>query len=275
VKKFADLHIHTYFSDSTLSPQRVIETAKERGLSCVGIADHDTVKGIKPTLEAAKGMGIEVIPGIELSSQIDDKDVHMLGYLIDYDSEDLNRILVRIQETRIKRIKKIINKLKEQGINNISAEEVYNLSRSDAVGRPHLARILIQKGWVSSIAEAFDRYLADGKSAFVRKFKMSPYEAIGLIEKAGGVAVLAHPMVSQVDELIPEFAKAGLRGLEVFYPNCSKTVMEYYRAIAEKYGLILTGGSDAHGDAKRNTFLGKTKISYDYVERLKKMKNNV
>ncbi len=267
--RLADLHIHTHFSDSTSSPEEVIEHAHENGLSCIAIADHDTVDGIKPTMEAAKKYGIEVIPAIELSSEVNGKDVHILGYLFDYENEEFIGRTKDMQNVRGTRMEKMIEKLKTLGINNITLEEANELTQSDSVGRPHLATLLIEKGWVKNNKMAFDKYLSDDAPAFVPKFKQTPYEAIEMIRKAGGIAVLAHPMLTRVDELIPSLVEAGLGGLEVYYPGNSDNVTCFYEGLVKKHGLIATGGSDAHGSIKRHTCVGKMKIPYELVEKLK------
>ncbi|MBN1870709.1 MAG: PHP domain-containing protein [Candidatus Omnitrophica bacterium] len=267
--RLADLHIHTYFSDSTSSPEEVVEQAHEQGLDCISISDHDTIEGIEPSAEAAKKYNIEVIAGIELSSEINGIDVHVLGYLFDLHDREFADCVDRMQNERVVRMQKMIDKLRSMGIDNITSEEVSGLTRSDSLGRPHLATLLREKGWVTSTQMAFDKYLADDAPAFVPKFKQTPYEAIALIRKAGGVAVLAHPMLTHVDELIPGFAEAGLGGLEVYYPGNSDTITRFYEGLAKKYGLVTTGGSDAHGSVKNHTYVGKVKIPYDLVEKLK------
>ncbi len=267
--KLADLHIHTFFSDSTSSPEEVVEDAKQKNLNCIAITDHDTTDGIKPTQEAAKKSGLEVLPGIELSSEIHEKDIHILGYLMDFEDEKLQSELLKMQDARQRRVETMILKLKTQGINNIEPEEVFSLVRSKAVGRVHLATILKQKGHVHTIGQAFEKFIGEGCAAYVKKFKITPFEAIALIRKFNGVAVLAHPMLNGKDELIPSFAEAGLQGIEVYYPNISETTMRYYEGIAKKHNLIATGGSDGHGRAKTSTFIGKIKIPYEIVEKLK------
>ncbi|HQP10501.1 MAG TPA: PHP domain-containing protein [Candidatus Omnitrophota bacterium] len=267
--RFADLHIHTHFSDSTSSPEEVVEQAHDNGLSCIAIADHDTVEGVGPTIEAAKKYDIEVLPAIELSSEINGKDVHILGYLFDCGNAEFLGRIRRMQDSRMTRMKEMIGKLKELGIDNISSEEVNGLTQSDSVGRPHLAALLQEKGWVKTQQMAFNKYLADDAPAFVPKFKQTPYEAIDLIRKAGGVAVLAHPMLTRVDELIKSLVDAGLGGLEVYYPGNFDSVTQFYEGLAKKYGLLATGGSDAHGNIKKHTYIGKIKIPYELVEKLK------
>jgi len=265
----ADLHIHTHFSDSTQSPQEVVEQARESDLSCISITDHDTIDGIQPTTEAARKFEIEVIPGIELSSEVNGKDVHLLGYLFDYKDHEFIRKINNIQNARISRMHEMIDKLKHMGIDNITPDEVCKLAQSNSVGRPHLATVLQEKGWVSSNQEAFNKYLADGALAYVPKFKQTPTEAIQLIREAGGIAVLAHPMLTKVDDLISSFVEAGLGGIEVYYPNTKNAVIQFYESLAQKHSLIMTGGSDAHGAVKKHTYVGKLKIPYELVEKLK------
>ncbi len=264
-----DLHIHTHFSDSTLSPREALEEAFRAGITCISITDHDTVEGLAPAIEEAKSFGIEVLSGVELSSEMDQKDIHILGYLFDPLNSTLQSRLFLMQNARVERMRKMIERLKTLGVDNIELSEVCALSQSRSVGRPHLAAVLLKKGWITSIREAFDRFIGEGGPAFAEKFKMTPFEAIELIVKAGGVAVLAHPMVTNRDELIPRMVEAGLKGIEVYYPNYSSGAISYYEGIAQKNNLIMTGGSDAHGAVKDNTFIGKIKIPYSVVEKLK------
>lgn len=269
MNKWADLHIHTYYSDSTSSPQEVVDDALKADLSCIAITDHDVVDGIDPVKAIAAKHGIEVIAGIELSSEINGKDIHILGYGFDYHDSPLVQKLVQIQDARIERIKKMIDKLKGLGIHNISFEEVAAKTHSNAVGRPHLAMVLQEKGWVSSMRAAFDKYIGETGPAYFTKYNQTPFEAIQLIIDSGGVAVMAHPMSTQKDELISQFVRAGMGGLEVYYPNCSEVVLKFYKSLAKKYNILATGGSDAHGKAKSYTHVGKTQIPYELVEALK------
>lgn len=266
----ADLHIHTHYSDSTSSPQEVVEQSLKAGLGCIAITDHDTIDGIAPTIEAAAPHNLEVLPGVELSSEMNGKDIHILGYLFDFSAAELRERLSLMQNARVERMKKMIEKLRSLGVNNIELEEVTALAQSKSVGRPHLAQVLLEKGCVTSLKAAFDRYLDDDGPAYVPKLELAPSDAIGLIRQFGGVAVLAHPMLTLVDELIPGFVEAGLGGLEVNYPNVPENIRVFYKNLAEKYGLAVTGGSDAHGNAKKHTWIGKTSVPYRAVEELKK-----
>ena len=267
--KSADLHIHTHYSDGTMSPQEVVADALHCGINCIAITDHDTVDGISPAIEAARGCDLEVLPGIELSTEINGKDVHMLGYLFNWQDASLVEQLKEMQNARAERMKQMIQKLEALGIHNISFEEISDAARTKALGRPHLAAALVEKKIVGNMRAAFDKYLAEGAPAYVPKFKQTPQEAIQLIKGLGGIVVLAHPMLTNVDELIPGLVAAGLGGLEAHYPNCSVNVMCFYENLARKHHLVITGGSDAHGAAKKHTFIGKVRIPYDLVEKLK------
>ncbi len=281
---FADLHIHTFYSDSSSSPEEVVQEALKNQLCAIAITDHDTIDGVVPTQKAARPVQspeglygareheLEVIPGIELSSEVQGKDIHILGYFIDLEDEVLKAELDKIQNVRGERIREMIERLKKQGIHNITPEEVSERAHSKSVGRPHLAAVLQEKGWVTTLREAFDRYLGEECPAYVPKFPMSPYQAIAFIRKFKGVAVMAHPMITQRDELIPGFIEAGLQGIEVYYPNYSNNSIEFYEGIARKHNLVCTGGSDAHGKNRPTTYVGKKKVPIEVVERLKELR---
>jgi predicted metal-dependent phosphoesterase TrpH len=265
----ADLHIHTYYSDSTSSPQEVVDDALKAGLSCIAITDHDIVEGVNPTIEAAASHALEVVPGIELSSEFENCDIHILGYFIDYTQASFLEKINIFLDARMERMKTMIMNLKAVGVNNIEFEEVCALTHSKAVGRAHLAMLLQQKGWVSNFKAAFEKYLSPGCPGYAPKFNQTPFEAIELIRSCGGVAVMAHPMLTQKDELIPRFAAAGMQGLEVYYPNSMDAVTQFYERIAKKNNLIATGGSDAHGKAKSYTYVGKRTVPVSVVEQLR------
>ncbi len=265
----ADLHIHTHYSDSTLTPEDVVQRACEARVTCIAVTDHDTVEGIQPIEDLAPHYGVEIIPGVELSCEEQNRDIHILGYFIDKSDPALLTALKGFQSVRVERIYRMIEKLAGLGIRDICYEEVAEQTQANVVGRLHLAQLLIRKGWVSDHREAFGKYLGQGAPAYEKKSRLSGREAIDLIHQAGGLAVLAHPMVTNVDHLIPRFAKAGLDGLEVYYPHTHETIRQYYEKKAEKYQLLTTGGSDAHGDHKWHTYIGKVAIPYDLVEQMK------
>ncbi|MDE1921141.1 MAG: PHP domain-containing protein [Candidatus Omnitrophica bacterium] len=269
----ADLHIHTYFSDSTASPQEVVDEAVKAGLSHIAITDHDIVQGVAAAMEAAGPRGLEVVPGVELSSEFEGCDIHILGYFIDHQQGPLAEKINDFLDARQDRMKRMITKLKSIGIDNIEFEEVAALTHSRAVGRSHLAMMLLNKGWVNNIRAAFEKYIGPGCPGYAPKYKQTPFEAIDLIRKSGGVAVMAHPMLTQKDELIPRLKAAGLKGLEVYYPNTTETVIRFYERIAQKNGLTATGGSDAHGKAKPYTHIGKQTVPSEVVEQLRRAKD--
>lgn len=269
MSKFADLHIHTFYSDSTSSPEEVVNEALDAKLSCIAITDHDTIDGIEPTMNLAKARGLEVLTGVELSTEVDGKDIHLLAYCFDPRNPALLSVIAQAQDGRVERMRQMIAKLKTLGVNNIEFDEVSALAHSRSLGRPHLATMLKEKGWVSDLSQAFHKYIGEEAPAYVSKFKLSPFDAIKLVRDAGGVTVLAHPMITNRDELLPAFVEAGLQGIEVYYPNYPPISIEYYEKLARKYNLVMTGGSDAHGKAKTNTYIGRAKIPYELVEKLK------
>lgn len=272
--KFADLHLHTLFSDSTYSPQELIEETKRAGLSCISIVDHDTILGIEPCLEFSRLEDIEVLPGIELTAEYDGLEIHILGYLFDYKNKDLIEMLYLLKKERIERIYKIVDRLNSMGI-NLKAEAVFNIAKEATVGRLHVARAMLAEGLIGSIPEAFTKFIGDKCPAFVLGFSLSPYEAIKLIKKAGGIPVLAHPYTLNRDDLIPKLIDYGIMGLEVYYPEHSASMVDFYLSLARKYNLLVTGGSDCHGNAKPEIKIGSIKVSYDLVERLKAAKEKI
>lgn len=266
----ADLHVHTNFSDGTYSPQEVVQQAINLGISCLAITDHDCVDGIEHAIEEAKKYDVEIIPGVELTGEIKDEEIHILGYFIDYKVDWFIEELNKFCKLRIDRINEMVKKLKDNGV-NIDAEEVFELSGKGSVGRLHLAKIMHEKGVVSSIYDAFKQYIGYGKSCYVKKFNLTPQQAIETIKKIGGVAVLAHPKVMGKDEFIPEYVKWGLKGIEVYHSDHSQADVQHYKEVALKYGLLITGGSDCHGLGKGKLLMGKVTVGYEIVEQLKEV----
>jgi len=266
--KLADLHLHTFFSDGTFSPEELVERAKKAGLSCIAITDHDIISGIAPAQKIAAD-SLEVISGIELSAEINSKEIHVLGYFIDTQSLRLQKEIEKINIIRRERVFEMVDKLNKMGV-NLEAEDVFKVAGQGSVSRLHIAMAMVSKGNVSNIYEAFSRYIGNKGPAYVGKFSLTPEDAFGLIREAKGIAVLAHPQASNCDELIPSFVKAGLRGLEVYYPEHSESTVNRYLQLAGKYNLLVTGGSDCHGQFKPDVSVGKVSIPYELVERLKK-----
>lgn len=266
-----DLHTHTYFSDGELSPEELILKAKRNAIKVLGICDHDT-------LEARNFMpetDLEVILGTELSLSDGEKDIHLLVYFPEPGSE-LEKTLINIRKVRFDRIKKIIKKLRDLGI-KIELEEIMNEKDVQAFGRPHIARILVKKGYVSSLDEAFELYLGKDRPAYVPKFKLTPKEGIELAIKSGGIPVIAHPGIENLDyDYLDYLKKLGMKGVEVFYPDHDSEKEKYYLVYAVRNNLLITGGSDFHGDYHddKNIIASKT-CPYEYYLELKKFKNEM
>lgn len=272
--KFADLHLHTLFSDGTYSPFELISESRKAGLSAIAVVDHDTVEAISPTIEIAKIENIEVLSGIELSAEYENAEIHILGYLIDYKNKALLERLEALKKNRINRVYKIVDKLKDMGI-TLNPQDVFDISGQGTVGRLHIARALVSEGKVSSVFEAFQKYLGDNAPCYVLGFKFSPNEAIKLIKDTGGIPVLAHPYTLHNDDLILKFIDYGLMGLEVYYPEHSQSMINAYLNLAKKHNLLVTGGSDCHGNAKPDIRIGSIKIPYELVESLKVAKDKL
>ncbi len=266
---YADLHVHTNASDSTFGPDEVILNAKLVGLSAVGITDHDTVDSLDRALLLGKEAGVEVIPGIELSAEEGQAEIHILGYFINHKDPVFAATLKMLRESRLERAKEIIRKLKGQNV-NIELEDVLKLTESyTSVGRLHIARALKDAKHVSTIGDAFRRYIGQNGPAYVGKHKMSPREVIRMIKAAGGAAVLAHPVVLNNDELVKSMIPMGLDGIEVYHTEHNTAAVERYKAMAQANGLAMTGGSDCHGMSKNKMLLGTILIPYEYVEQLR------
>ncbi len=269
--KTADLHLHTFFSDGTYSPEELVNEASNQGLSAIAITDHDTVDGIDRGIEAGKLSGIEVLPGIELTVEYQAKEIHLLGYLIDYKNEDLKQKLKVLNNNRVERIYKITDKLKEQGV-NLNPQAVFNLAKNGSPGRLHIARAMVAEGIISSTYEAFRKYIGDKCPSYAAGFKFSPQEGIDLIKSLKGIPVLAHPYSINNDELIPLLVDFGLMGIEVYYAEHTQSMINFYFDMVKKYNLLMTGGSDCHGNAKSEIKIGTIKIPYELVEKLKEVK---
>jgi predicted metal-dependent phosphoesterase TrpH len=255
-----DLHLHTTYSDGSLTPSEVLALAQKAHVSSLAITDHDTVDGIPDALNAGAQYGIEVIPGIEISSRYGEGELHVLGYFLDWKDEGLRAELDRLKETRHVRNPRIIQKLNELGL-DITYDEVRNLAGNASVGRPHIARVLMNKGYVTSAKEAFNRYLADGAAAHVPRDLPDPVRAIAMIRAAKGVAVLAHPVwadrgPTRIYALCEQLKEGGLQGIEVHYSTHKPEQTQEYLNTARQLGLLVTGGSDFHGLTKPDIEVG-------------------
>lgn len=267
----ADLHLHTLFSDGTETPERVVELAKAAGVSCIAITDHDTLAGLPSAEPVAQRLGIELIPGVEMSASAGGVEVHLLGYWVDGAHAPFRAHLERQHARRIGRIHEMVAQLGRAGV-RIDAAEVLALAGEGTVGRPHVARILVKRGYVATMPEAFDKYIGDGKPGFVPGSPIEPRGIIQLIRNAGGVPVLAHPMYLRNDALVEQFARDGLAGIEAQHSSHPPELVLRYERLAEKLKLLVTGGSDFHGNAKEGLPVGAVKVPYAMVDALRRWK---
>jgi 3',5'-nucleoside bisphosphate phosphatase len=246
-----DLHLHSIYSDGTATPAELTAMAARAGLSCISLTDHDTVEGSAEAAELGRQHGIEVISGLEISAVHGDISLHILGYGIDYTSDEFHHWLARLQHGRSERNERILGKMRQLG-HDIDPHELQSISGHGQAGRPHIARLLMNRGIVSSFNEAFTLYLRKGGRAWAGRFAYTAAESIRMIHRAGGLAVMAHPgqltpWVSSLSLLIAQLVECGLDGLEVHYPSHSAVLKKRLEVIAGKYNLVVTGGSDYHG----------------------------
>jgi len=267
-KKNVDLHIHTTFSDGSSTVKEVLETAYSKGIKAISITDHDCTDAYPYAFELGAQLGIEVIPGVELSSEIDGTDIHVLGYFIDPNNEILAGRLSEMKDARYYRAKKMVENLNKQGI-DLRFETVLSIAGVGAIGRPHIAAAMLKEELVYSFREAFEKYIGYGSPSYVEKLKMEPKEVFDLVKQSGGVPVLAHPGVTQVDERIPEFIREGLLGIEVYHTEHPTSAERHYTRIAKKHHLAITGGSDFHSNNHNKSEIGIPLVPYSTVKSLK------
>jgi hypothetical protein len=275
---FIDLHTHSNASDGSFPPREVVRLAKERGLKALALTDHDTIDGLAEAVAAGREFGVEVIPGVEISARHPSGSIHILGYFLDYESELLAQRLAVLKQARKDRNPQIIDKLNKLGI-PVTMEQVEAISGGGQVGRPHIAQALYQSGYVQSFQEAFDIYLGNDGLAYVSKFRFSPEEATAMIRDANGIPVLAHPFTlglhtsETLRPVLKELRDLGLAGLECYYPEHSFGQEALYLYLARELGLLITGGSDFHGDNKPEVSLGRITcqplLVYDLVVAMK------
>lgn len=266
----ADLHVHSTASDGRLSPEAIVHQAAEHGLSVIAITDHDSVEGVAPALVTAKAFpGLRVIPGVELSTDAPHGEIHVLGYFIDYTNRDFQTKLERLRHSRLHRAQEMIAKLRNFGI-YIEWERVRELAGTGSVGRPHIAQAMLEKGYITSIKEAFNEYIGREGPAYAERKKMAPSEAVALVLQVNGLPVLAHPFTTNNLEItIAELKAAGLVGIEAYYDGYSADERNRLIGLAEEHGLIVTGGSDYHGlEAANETVIGGVDVPMECVEQL-------
>lgn len=269
----ADLHTHSTASDGLSEPAEIVRQAKHVGLSAVSLTDHDAVLGIDEAVNAGEKLDIEVIPGIEISTLENGQDVHVLGYFINHKNKEFLHALEELQKVRDRRNEMMISKLNDLGIDITLDEVMTKLRRDDAnIGRPHIGEVLLDKGIVKSMEDAFDKYLGKNGKTYINPVRISPEEGIDLIKKAGGVPVLAHPGVYDDDVMVARLIKYGLVGIEAYHPDHDSHGERKYRDMAERYGVLATGGSDFHGSRGGTMFhapIGKKTVLYEVVDKLK------
>lgn len=281
MEKYIDLHVHSTASDGTLTPSRLVTLAEEKKLKAFALTDHDTTAGLKEALLASENTSVEVIPGIELSTTWLGRDVHIVGLDIDFENYYFQETLSRFQDSREIRNKKILSLLQKEGL-PISKEAMKEAFPDSIWTRAHFARFLLDHKLVSSMNEAFDRYLGDHAKCYVPREKVSPFQAISLIHEGGGIAVFAHPILCRLDKnrlesLTAELKQAGLDGIEAYYSTYRHADEQTIIQIAKRHGLALSGGSDFHGSNKPQIQLGtgkgNLKIPYQIWENLKQKRD--
>ncbi len=276
MEKYIDLHTHSLKSDGSMTPTQVVEEAKRAGLAAIALSDHDSVDGVREAVEAGKRLGVEVIPAIEFSV-ISKTETHILGYFIDIDNPDLKKTLREVVDLRIERNHVTCRRLNELGF-DITLEEVRALAPNNFVGRAHFARVLMDKGYIATVSEGFEKYMSVGKYAYCEKQRLSAREAIELITECGGISFLAHPHLTKLsDDELTEFLKElkgyGLCGLEGYYTDYTPEMQEKYQSMAKELGLMISGGTDFHAKMKPHISIGigtgNMRIPYSVVENMK------
>ena len=274
--EYIDLHTHSHFSDGSMSPTDLVKLAKECSLKAISLTDHDTIDGLDEFMEAGKQYGIEVIPGIEFSV-VSTGETHILGYNIDYKYEEFYSALDRVKKLRLENNVRTQNALQALGF-DVTVEDVRKISPVGNIGRAHFARVMADKGYASSVKEAFALYLDKGKPGYNSLRLLTPEDAITLIKNAGGKAYLAHLHLTkmegkELEDYLIRLKEAGLDGIEGYYTEYTPEMQDTYQALAKKYGLLLSGGSDFHGANKPHIKLGEgygnLKIPYSLVQNLK------
>lgn len=255
-----DMHVHTTASDGTMSPEHVVALAAMQGLKAIAITDHDTMAGIAEAGKAGELMNVTIIPGIEISTDYRGKDVHVLGYFLNENAQELQEYVTWAREKRMERNEKIIEKLQKKGY-DISVQRLRAQYPEAVLGRAHIARRLVELGAADNVREAFRKYLAKGRSCYVERERLPFEKAAGLIKRCGGVAVLAHPLQygygkAELEQLVKTAAQTGFSGMEIYYTGYTQGDQKKLFDLAEKYTLLPTGGSDFHGDNKPGVQLG-------------------
>ncbi|MDI6799259.1 MAG: PHP domain-containing protein [Actinomycetota bacterium] len=263
-----DLHIHTTASDGFYGPKTLLDKCKQASLKAVAITDHDSVDSVDEALSYGAKIGLDVVPSIELSSDLNGRDVHILGYYIDHRDRSFLSHLKLLRRTRRDRAIKMIKALNKRGV-DVSLEDLSKVVTNESSwGRAHISRVMLAKGYVSSIQEAFDRYIGRNAPCYVERYIYSPAEVIEMVLNIGGLPVLAHPAITKVDKDLPDFVDVGLAGIEIYHSEHTKADVGKYRRVADELGILKTGGSDYHGETK-NFSLGSIEVPDELYFELK------
>lgn len=265
--KFADLHLHTSFSDGTYSPEELAMHARQHSLATVALTDHDTVDGCARMKAACEGLGVGFISGCELTAELNGDELHLIGYFIDLENAGLLEQMARFQKVRQERILEMVEKINKLKV-PLKAEAVFAIANCHSPGRPHVGRALVEAGLCATMDEAFERFLKKNRPAWVPKFKISAADAISLVHSAGGLAVLAHPGLNRSDSVIPLLVEMGLDGLECYHTKHPRSYVEHYLGMARNHHLLVTGGSDCHGMNRGKPLIGSVKLPHEHVDRL-------
>ncbi len=265
---YIDLHLHSTLSDGTFTIKEIVELASTKKLAAISLTDHDCIAGVKEIAELAGIVGIEVVPGVEISSMYGKIDVHILGYFFDLDNPEFNNKLEEIRQIRIERAKKIVERLNSRNI-ALRFERVQEFSKGFSIGRPHIAAALLAEEYASSYSQAFDKFVGNNTEFYIPVQKLTPAEAIRLIHGAGGLAILAHPQVLGNDGIIENLVKDGLDGLEIYYPRLPYRTFKNYKQICNSYYLLETGGSDCHGPYFDEVLIGSVRVPYNLIDKMK------
>ncbi len=267
----ADLHIHTTASDGNSTPEQIIQSAKKHKLDIISITDHDTIRGYQQAVDVAKKYEIQLLPGVEITSDFNGRECHLLAYCFDPDHSAMRKLLVQHYRSRLERGKWIADQLSQQGL-DINIEEIKAEANGSNIGRPHIASVLIDKGYVASFKEAFIRYLSDQSLGTIYNEYYSHHKVIETVKKAGGAVVVAHPSDFYTEQELEKLIDAGIDGIEFIHPSHNYEKQKQIEALAEKHNLLKTGGSDFHGGNKEyQKFFGVVTINTKYVHRLIRM----
>jgi len=274
---YADLHLHTVYSDGEYTPQSIVQKAVSENFRAIAITDHDTVDGVASVIQEA-GESIEIIPGIELSAGVFSKEndntsdeTHIVGLFIDYKNPEFLKILEGLSSGRKDRMNDMLTKLGEMGM-PITMQEIEKFKTKDVVGRLHLAQAMVEKGYVQNTNEAFDKFIGDDKPAYANRSRLSSKRAISLIKDIGGIPIIAHPHLLKNENIVFQLIEEGIEGIEVYFVDPKANPSPKYIEIAKKHNLLISGGSDCHGLAMGKTFMGKVKVPYQAVEAMKEWK---